>query len=174
MIIYLIGFMGVGKSTLGKKLASRLQLHFVDLDKEIATSEGQSIEAIFQQKGEPYFRELEIRELRKEERNNSVIAVGGGTPCFGDNLSYMKSRGTVVYLQADAGLLCQRLLVSKSERPLIQQFKNDPEKLREFIDKKLEERRPFYEASDITVSVKEMNATEIDKLIQTLKLLSKS
>jgi len=122
--IYLIGFMGSGKSTTGKKLASGLGWSFVDLDKKIEEETGRKIPEIFSKQGEEYFREVERRVLRAmESLSEVVISTGGGAPCYHDNMEHMLGNGITIYLKLTPVQLKQRLAVSKGERPLIKDVK---------------------------------------------------
>jgi shikimate kinase len=151
MIIYLVGFMGSGKSTVAKRLASDMELNFYDLDSLIETDSGSSIADIFQNQGEESFREIERRVLRTTgSLKSSVIACGGGTPCFFDNISFMNSVGKTVYIEMSISQLLSRLEGAKSERPLLNGLKGD--KLKLYIAKTLEERSHFYSKANITVS----------------------
>jgi shikimate kinase len=147
-IIYIIGFMGSGKSTAGKKLASALGWRFIDLDKKIEEKTGKSIQEIFTQNGEDYFRDLETRELKNLNSSlNTVISTGGGTPCYSNNMDYMLSTGLTIYLKLTPGQLKSRLSDSKGERPLIKDLK--PTELLSFIEKKLADRVLWYEKSEL-------------------------
>ena len=148
--IILIGFMGVGKTSLGKKLAKKLNWQFLDTDKWIEKKTGLAITAIFEQKGEVYFRELErncIEELRVVE--NAVISVGGGLPCFGDAMESLKSFGTTIYLKLEAKEIARRLAESKIERPLINGLKEN--ELEKYVEKKLLEREKHYSKAKYTL-----------------------
>lgn len=142
MIIYLIGFPGSGKTTVGRKLASRLNYSFTDLDELIASSTGLTIAELFAQ-GENRFREAEAQALREtESMTDIVIASGGGTPCFHDNLSLMKNAGLTIYLKMSTGALFYRLVRSKNTRPLLAGM-TDVE-LMEYIVETLGVREKFY------------------------------
>jgi shikimate kinase len=148
--IYIIGFMGSGKSTAGKKLASLLGWTFVDLDNIIEEFAGKSIPEIFEQDGESSFREIEAKILRDlKSLNNTVISTGGGTPCYSDNMEYMLGTGLTLYLKLTPGQLKSRLSKSNGNRPLIKDL--GPGELQSFIKKKLADRERWYERSDITV-----------------------
>jgi len=149
-VIYIIGFMGSGKSTAGKKLASLLGWAFIDLDNNIEEFAGKTIPEIFSQNGEEYFREIEALLLRKiESHTDTIISTGGGTPCHSGNMDFMLSTGLTIYLKLTPGQLKSRLLKSKGERPLIKDL--EPHNLQTFIEKKLEDREEWYEKSDITI-----------------------
>lgn len=148
--IILIGFMGVGKTSLGKKLAKKLNWQFLDTDKWIEKKTGLAIPAIFEQKGEVYFRELErncIEELRVLQ--NTVISVGGGLPCFGDAMSVLNSFGSTVYLKLEPQEIARRLSESKIERPLINGLKEN--ELEKYVEKKLLEREKHYSKAKYTL-----------------------
>ncbi len=143
MKIFLVGFMGSGKTTIGKKLANYLDFKFIDLDKLIEDKAGMSISEYFSRFGEDAFRVMEGQVLRESVYpENSVIAAGGGTPCFHDNMRWMNENGKVVYLSLPPKALASRLEHSTTERPLIKHLRGD--ELVSFIAKKLREREPFY------------------------------
>lgn len=143
MRIYLIGFMGSGKTTLGKRLARRLEYAFVDLDQELEQAEGVSVPELFRMHGEAHFRELErdvLHATAKLER--VVVATGGGTPCFFDNMDFILQHGVSVYLRMNHVSLAHRLENAFVKRPLVENLKG--EDLIEFIENKLKEREPWY------------------------------
>ena len=149
-IVYLIGFMGSGKSTAGKKLASSLGWAFVDLDKKIEETTGKKISEIFAEKGEAWFREFETEMLNTlQSFNNTVISAGGGTPCHGANMDYMLETGVTVYLKLTPGQLKSRLTGSQQERPLLKGL-YDAELL-EFIREKLSLREKWYSRAEYIV-----------------------
>lgn len=144
--IYLVGMMGVGKTTLGKQLAKQLRYSFLDTDKAIELSEGKSVAAIFEQHGELYFREIEQRVLKTTgTRNHIVIATGGGTPCYYNNIEWMNQHGTTIYLKAEASFIISRVSLFRDKRPLLK-GKSDGE-LKKIIEDLLEARTPYYEAA---------------------------
>ena len=141
--IYIIGFMGSGKSTVGKKLASTLGWHFLDLDTQIELKAGQSIKDIFSSSGESYFRQIEketLLDLRTGD--DTVISTGGGTPCNGSNMDFMLKTGLVVYLKMTPGQLRNRLERSTGERPLINNL--NKKELLQYISDKVTEREEYY------------------------------
>lgn len=141
--IFLVGFMGCGKSTYGKKLAKALNWKFVDLDDYIEREEDRSISDIFKEDGEGYFRNLESRAvIESSDWEGTVISTGGGTPCFNNNMGLINSLGLSIYINLPAETLAERLNGEKSKRPLIADL-ND-EELLSFIKSKLLERNPFY------------------------------
>lgn len=152
MRIYLIGFMGCGKTHWGKELSHKLQLPFFDLDHVIEEKEGKSISAIFAEMGEEYFRMLEkdVLYLLTENHESFVIATGGGTPCFFNNIDYMKSRGTTIWINCTVDCLYSRLVKEKEARPLIKSI-SDVE-LRSYIIKKYADRKIFYQQANVVLN----------------------
>lgn len=160
MKVFLIGFMGSGKTTIGKKLANYLKYDFIDLDKLIESKAGMSIVDYFELHGEQAFRELEKDVLQKTEYpENVIIATGGGAPCFSNNISWMNENGLVAYLSLPAKALASRLEHSKTDRPLIRHLKG--EELIDFISKKLAEREVFYNQSKFVVSASDLTAERL-------------
>jgi shikimate kinase len=148
MRLYLVGFMGSGKTTLGKWLAEGLNCHFIDLDAQIEISEQQSISEIFEQKGEPYFREVEAKALRETHiLEKTIIATGGGAPCFHQNMDWMNENGITLYLSVSAAQLAERLYPEREKRPLLAHL--DMLQLLDFIANKLNERSFFYEKAHL-------------------------
>lgn len=149
--IFLIGYMGSGKTTFGRQLAQAMGRPFVDLDHLIEAEEGVTVSQIFAAKGEDTFREMECNYLRKAAQNaDAVIATGGGTPCFFDNMAFMNSCGLTVFLDLSPGELLKNLQCSHTERPLIQ-GKTDDE-LQKLIREMLEKRRPFYSQAKLSIN----------------------
>ena len=141
--IFLIGFMGSGKSTLGKRLARKIGYQHVDMDQLIEETAGMTIPGIFSEHGEEVFRKWEhdiLMELCKREK--VVISSGGGAPCHNDLIGIMNRQGTTIYIELPPQVLQDRLLHSRTERPLIK-GKSDSELLN-YIREKLKEREPFY------------------------------
>ena len=155
--------MGSGKSTLGKKLANKLKLQFLDLDQLIEEQEHCTISEIFKNKGEDYFRALETAVLKDLMliKTDFVLSLGGGTPCFNNNIEFINSTGTSIYLKYNAGILTSRLLAAKQERPLIA-GKNE-EELKQFVDDLLTQRESFYLKSKIVVEGATISVNEILK-----------
>ncbi len=144
MRVYLIGFMGSGKTTFGKRLAKQLGYTFVDTDKLIETQEGMTIPDIFALSGEAHFRALEQTVLHQTaHQTNAVIACGGGTPCFFDNIAWMRANGVVVYLKVPEKELFKRLQQASVKRPLLAGL--DDAQLTAFIRDKTAERAAYYE-----------------------------
>ena len=148
--IYIIGFMGSGKTTAGKKLAALLGWTFADLDKMIIQKTGLPIPGIFSEHGEAFFRKTESEVLREPgSETNVVISTGGGTPCHDENMDYMLATGLTVYLKLTPPQLVSRLSGSSTERPLIKGL--DKEGLLKFIEQKLAQREQFYSKAEIVV-----------------------
>jgi len=165
-IVYIIGFMGSGKSTAGIKLASVLGWSFIDLDRRIEEHAGKTIPEIFSQHGESYFRILEAEVLKSlKSQTNTVISTGGGTPCHGDNMDYMLETGLTLYLKLTPGQLKNRLSESTRERPLIKDLSN--EGLLGFIDEKLAYREKWYNRSEITVEGINLNISLLHSLVKS-------
>ena len=141
--IFLTGYMGAGKTTLGKAFAREQGLSFIDLDWYIEGRYHKSIPQLFAERGEEGFRTLERNMLHEAgEFEDVVISTGGGTPCFFDNMDYMNSHGQTVFLDVCPDVLFRRLRVATQQRPILQ-GKSDGE-LRAFIDRALAERMPYY------------------------------
>jgi len=165
MKVFLIGFMGCGKTTLGKKLASKMGFTFVDLDKLIEQTAGKSIPAYFSEHGEGAFRELERDVLQTAELpENAIVATGGGAPCYFNNMEWMNNEGLTVYISLPPGALASRLEKAEEVRPVLKDYKG--EALVQFIAGKLEERGPFYSKAKITASGLGLTA---DKLWAAIK-----
>lgn len=141
--IYIIGYMGCGKTTFGRALAAAKGLRFVDLDHAIEERHGATVREIFDRHGESRFREME-REMLKETAGmqDCIIACGGGTPCFFDNVEFMNGHGTTIWLQASEPCLFSRLIRKREKRPLLA-GKSD-EEIRQTIAAQLALREPFY------------------------------
>ncbi len=143
MKFFLIGFMGSGKTYVGKSIAKELGIPFYDLDEYIEEKEGKKIAEIFQSKGEDYFRQLERKCLRDFGIiGDAVIACGGGTPCYFDNLDWINETGVSIYLQTPIKLLAERLSGDQSYRPLIAD--KSTSELEQYIEEKLKERTEHY------------------------------
>jgi shikimate kinase len=162
--IFLIGFMASGKTSKGKKIARKMEIPFIDLDRVIEEQEKQTITDIFETKGESYFRKLEAKILRQFPKDlKAVIAVGGGAPCFYDNIQYMNYLGTSVFLKRSKQRILGRLRQNKDKRPLVAKL-NDQE-LKDFIEQRLANRNSFYEQAEFIFDADEQ---KINKLIAVL------
>jgi len=156
MIVVLIGYMASGKTSLGKKLAEKLNYNFIDLDDFIENKENLSVSEVFKTKGEIYFRKQESFYLKEllQSKNNIVLAVGGGTPCYSGNMDYILNAENVnsIYLKASLATLANKLIKKKAKRPLIAHIQNK-EEMTEFIGKHLFERVQFYNQAEIHVTI---------------------
>ena len=166
MRIFLIGFMGSGKTHWAKILADRLKLPVYDLDLEIIREEQRGIPEIFSASGEEYFRtkERKILEQLIDDNSSMVLSCGGGTPCFLNNIELMKKYGTVVWLNTHVDVLLQRLLKEKAQRPLLKNV--DDEDLKSYIIRKLNERRMYYQQADLTIDNE--NNISVNYLVETI------
>lgn len=152
--------MACGKTTLGKELAQELGLSFIDLDKYLEKKYFKTIPQIFDEEGESGFRLKEQTCLHEvSEFENVIVATGGGAPCFFDNVAVMNSTGECVFLDVDSEELANRLMQSKTERPLVKG--KSPDELVSFIDGMLEKRRPFYEQATYVLKGSNITTEEI-------------
>jgi len=166
MCIYLIGFMGSGKTTLGQALAKEMGWSFLDLDDRIEELAGKSIPSIFREESEKAFRILEQQALHSTgELSNAVIATGGGTPCHFDNFDWIKTHGISVYLKASPTLLTQRLMAQQKHRPLLDNLSE--EELSAYIHKMLEQRARYYQQADIQFEQQQDNAEALARELAT-------
>lgn len=169
MKIFLIGFMGCGKTTTGKILAQKLNYSFFDTDNEISSITGKSISEIFKDKGESYFRELEKLIIQNlENKDNCVISCGGGLPCHNNLMNQINRQGISIYLKLSSNRLFERLKNDTNNRPLLNGKKNS--EMQKFISDLLNEREYFYLQSKFKLSLKEHNPEQVADAI--LKLLS--
>lgn len=160
MKVFLVGFMGCGKSTKAKQLANRLNCPVIDLDAEIVEKEGQTIAEYFASKGEAAFRQLESDTLKTfDYPETCVVATGGGLPCFFDNMEWMNANGQTVYLQMTPPQLVSRLH-NREKRPLLKGM--DDDQLLAFINMKLEERNPFYNKAKVIVNAFDLDAEVLE------------
>lgn len=166
MKIFLLGYMGSGKSYWGRKLSESLSLPLFDLDAEIEKSTGSKIKDIFAEKGEPFFRKLEQKHLLNISKNKTfVLSCGGGTPCFFDNMDFMNKNGMTVWLNAPVPVMVDRLKRKKGKRPLLNGLTD--EQLTDFVTEKLEERRPFYEQSQLIIDPVKHHVNSITEKIRS-------
>jgi shikimate kinase len=163
--LYLIGFMGSGKSSQGKILAGKLGWRFVDMDERIEELSGLSIPQIFKKHGENYFRLKESEVLQTlSEREHVVISTGGGVPCHHDNMDLMNETGLTIYLKLPPAALLGRLVSSRTERPLLKS--KSEEELEQYIIEKLKEREPFYNQAKIVV---DGHSDVVNRILRVLK-----
>jgi shikimate kinase len=165
MKIFLIGFMGSGKTHWGRLLSAKLGLAFFDLDTVIVEQEKRSVADIFSAKGEEYFRYQEKETLERivEKQEGFILSCGGGTPCFFNNIEYMKKIGKVIWLNTSTDVLKQRLFKERKSRPLIQAV--DDADLSRYIIRKLSERRMYYQQADVTVNEENISLDELIRLL---------
>ncbi|SFW11937.1 shikimate kinase [Prevotellaceae bacterium HUN156] len=150
--IILVGYMGSGKTTVGKALSKEMGIMFYDLDWYIESRMRKTVSELFAERGEEAFRKIEYNMLHEvAEFEDVIISCGGGTPCFFDNMDYLNQQGDVVYLKATPETLYKHLLMAKVERPLLKG--KSPEELIAYITEHLKEREPFYQKARHTVDV---------------------
>lgn len=164
MKVFLIGFMGCGKSTMGRKLAKLMGYDFVDLDQEIEKVTGTTIGSYFAMNGERAFRELERKTLQEfDYPTNSIVATGGGAPCYFDNMDWMNDNGTTVYIEMSPAALAKRLERGKEKRPLLKDL--DEAQMIAFIEGKLAERVGFYSRAQFIAEGINLSADALSALI---------
>lgn len=169
--IFLTGYMGAGKTTLGKAFARKMNIPFIDLDWYIEERFHRTVGELFTERGEIGFRELERNMLHEvAEFENVIISTGGGTPCFFDNMEFMNRLGETVFLDVHPDVLFRRLRVAKRQRPIIQ-GKSDDE-LKSFIIQALEKRAPFYHQAHYSFNADELeDRWQIETSVQRLQQL---
>ncbi len=172
MKIVLLGYMASGKSSVGRRLSEKMDIPLLDLDDYISEKENLSIPEIFQQKGEVYFRKIEHKYVKEvlSTNNNFILALGGGTPCYADNMTFINSTDArSIYLEGSTKTMIDRLIRKKTKRPLVASLSD--EQIPEFVAKHLFERRPFYEKAKSTIKIdnkkKKQVAEEIYKLLRS-------
>ena len=157
--IIIIGYMGAGKTTVGKALAKALGLDFYDLDWYIESRMRKTVPQLFAERGESGFREIEHRLLHEvAEFEDVVISCGGGTPCFFDNIDYMNQQGETVYLKATPDVLYGHLKMGRTVRPLL--LNKTPDEVKDFVSRQLAEREPFYTKAKHVIDVSLMDNYE--------------
>ena len=172
--IILIGYMGAGKTTVGKSLSKELGIPFYDLDWYIESRRRKTVPQIFAELGEEGFRQIERNMLHEvAEFEDVIISCGGGTPCFFDNIDYMNRQGQVVYLRCDPEVLQKHLMMGKTERPLLKG--KSPDELITFIKEQLQVREQYYKKAQYTLDVSLMDNYEkikitVEKIKELLKL----
>ena len=165
MKIFFIGFMGCGKTHWGREVSKKLSVPFFDLDEKIEESEGKKIADIFEEHGEEYFRLLEkdVLHLLTESHETFVMATGGGTPCFFNNIDYLKRQGTVIWINCSVECLYNRLVKEKEQRPLIRTI--PAAQLKSYIVKKFSNRKIFYQQAHIILNEDDINIGQVlDKI----------
>jgi shikimate kinase len=161
--VVLVGFMGVGKTTLGKRLAKLLDFQFVDTDELLEQLLGCSISSYFEKFGETKFREKERYLLQEWNDERCVIATGGGMPCFHDNMERLKQIGVVAYLHRPSKELHHRLIHAKKKRPLVSELTDD--ELLTFIEKTLTQREPIYKQAHLVIGRDAQQAEDVQRLL---------
>ena len=171
--IFLTGYMGAGKTTLGKAFARTLNVPFVDLDWYMEERFHKTVGELCAERGEAGFRELEKNMLHEVGAfENVVISTGGGAPCFFDNMDFMNHNGKTVFLNVHPDVLFRRLRVAKQQRPILQG--KEDEELKEFIIQALEKRAPFYSQAQYIFNADELeDRSQIEKSVQRLRDLLK-
>jgi len=169
--IVLVGYMGSGKTTVGKALSKETGMMFYDLDWYIENRMHTTVSKLFTERGEEAFRKIEYNMLHEvAEFEDVIISCGGGTPCFFNNMDYLNQQGDVVYLKASPETLYKHLLMAKVERPLLKG--KSPEELIAYITEHLKERAPFYEKARYTLDVNVLD--DYDKIhtsVQSIRTL---
>lgn len=169
MRIFIVGYMGAGKSTVGKRLANKLGIGFVDLDDAFEARYRYSIPRFFDQFGEERFRDFEKQCLTDiiEKEDDVVISTGGGTACFHDNITLMNRSGITVYLKMHPKSLALRLTSARRIRPVVRDINNDG--MQEFVEEQLAERETFYNQAQITVKGESLDLEALIDYIKTYK-----
>jgi shikimate kinase len=172
--VFLVGYMGVGKTTIGKLLSKELDVEFIDLDKYIENRYRKTIQEIFSEKGEDKFRIIEREMLREVATfQNVLISTGGGTPCFFDNMKVMNHQGVTVYVKASVEQLMSRLVASKNVRPIIQN--KSPDELKNFITKHLAQRENYYSKAKLTYQTEHLvSHADVSVSVDAIKTLLQS
>lgn len=170
MRVFLIGFMASGKSTVGKRLANKIGLPFVDLDDYIEEKYKTTIRLLIYEKGMDEFREIEKEslEILINENENILISTGGGTPCYFDNIKLMNKSGITIYLEVDIPTLVERLMQAKKDRPLI--WGKSREDLAVYAKELLDRRQDDYKQAKYTVSGKNLKVESLVDLIKSRSL----
>ena len=172
MLIYLIGLPGSGKSTIGKTLAQKLKYAYFDMDDAICAREQKTIEEIFADKGENYFRELEHEILHETfDLKNTIISTGGGVPCFFDNINEMKRNGLTIFINPTIDELANRLGgQGGANRPMLKGKSH--KQVLDFIETKYRERAPYYEQAKLIFSSNKLKPQDILDRLKQDKLIS--
>ncbi len=171
-LIYLVGFMGCGKTTLAQHLAQHLSYRSLDTDEFVAQYTHQSITQLFAKGGEGYFRHIESACLQyiAQQYSRAIVATGGGMPCFSDNMSLINATGSSIYLKVANELLCQRLWEMPNKRPLLQGI-NNPSALRQYIDQSIAKRQAFYQQAHHTIAINSEADFDIPTIIAQIDCL---
>ena len=165
MKVFLVGYMASGKSNLGRKLAHIMKLNFIDLDQFIEKKTNKTIPYIFRTEGEDAFREMEMESLKEitTTQDNFILATGGGTPLFYQNMDYMNKQGKTVYLKVENKVLVERLKNAKKNRPILTEVPNS--ELPDFVKKEIKEREKYYNQAKVIIDT---FAVSVDQLAMIL------
>jgi shikimate kinase len=167
--IFLIGFMGSGKTTQGSRLARQIGYRFIDMDQLIEETAGMTVPEIFNDHGEKVFRKWERDILLEQCKGEQlVISTGGGAPCHSDMMDLMNTHGTTIYLEMSPAALRDRLIHSRTERPLVKG--KSPEELLDFISKLLKEREEYYKRASLIVNGVDLKIEELTRLLKKSSL----
>jgi shikimate kinase len=164
MLVYLVGYMGSGKTTVGRKLASKLNFDYIDMDELIEEKCRLSVENIFLKYDEHAFRKIEHEILESTfSLKNTIVSTGGGTPCFFDNMEQINKNGTSVYIKMHINSLYDRLIHSKRKRPLL--LNKSPEEIKSQIVYQLDERETFYNQAHYTIKGENLDVHELAQIL---------
>ncbi len=167
MRLFIVGFSGAGKSTIGRRIAERLGYDFADNDEQIELAVGQSASDIFKTKGEAEFRRLERETLEKlSARDNIIIATGGGFASWGNNMAFLKESGKTLYMKLSPAELLSRLGKGLHKRPMLADKRG--EELRQYVEELLSKREPYYLQSSIVIDI---SGADDDYIVEHLKLV---
>lgn len=168
--VFLIGYMGCGKSTIGRYIAKDMGWRFIDMDDYVEKQIGCSISQFFADKGEDEFRKAEAQALKNlATEHNAIIATGGGAPCHFDNIDVMRAAGLTIYIKVEPEVLAARLKDAKNQRPLLA-GKSDDELL-DFISSQLKKREPFYSKAEMSVDGDRLPFSAYKPFIETFALM---
>jgi len=163
MKVFLLGFMGTGKTYWGRLWATQQNLRFFDLDSQIEKHAGLTIPQIFEQFGEAHFRQQERERLHSFEREDDfILSTGGGTPCFYDNMKWMNENGLTIYLDTPLPILKNRLIKEKMHRPLIRQL--DEQGIEDFIQNSIRKREIYYRQAHIILSTESISDITFEEI----------
>lgn len=165
--IILIGYMGSGKTTLGKKLALELKVPFIDSDEAIVQITNRTISQIFAEDGEEAFRKLESSFIESlSQKGNFILSTGGGMPCFNNNMEALNKLGTTIYLKNTSEALADRLLIAKNERPLIKGKSKD--ELIQFIEENIQKREVFYNQARVVLNSDQQGILDVYQKVKSI------
>ncbi len=163
--IFIVGYMGAGKTTTSKRLANKLGWDWLDTDTAIEEQQHKSVEDIFKEFGEERFRALESEMLKQtESRNGIVVSTGGGTPCYNDNMEWMNAHGFTIFIQVSPESAINRIVNSKRHRPLLDG--KTPDELKEFVRAHYELRLPFYQKAQMCIKGESLNVDDIIAMME--------